>query len=270
MTQHLLFLLLYVGVFLPSYSYRQTATTVLSLPLTLLTASSSSASSSGLGLPTHSLSLFIQKMIVDDASSNKQAAATLSAAASAAAGGRCRRGSFIVLEGVDRCGKSTQVQRLVTRLVNLGFAATARRFPDRTTATGQVIDRYLTSSSSSAGGSLSDQAVHLLFSANRWEASSDLVATLRRGTHVVCDRYAASGVAFSAAKGNPAMTPAWCRAPDVGLPAPDAVVFLDMDPAAAARRGGYVSHIIMCLCWMATTACSLIPLSTILFSCPLS
>jgi dTMP kinase len=38
------------------------------------------------------------------------------------------------------------------------------RFPDRTTSLGQMIDAYLKSSID-----LNDQAVHLMFSANRWE-----------------------------------------------------------------------------------------------------
>lgn len=31
----------------------------------------------------------------------------------------------------------------------------------------------------------------------------------------------------------------WCRAPDIGLPAPDIVLFLDIAPAKAKERGGY-------------------------------
>jgi dTMP kinase len=53
---------------------------------------------------------------------------------------------------------------------------------------------------------------------------------------VLCDRYAFSGVVFSAAKGLPL---AWCRAPDVSLPAPDLTLFLDLAPEQAAVRGGY-------------------------------
>lgn len=147
-----------------------------------------------------------------------------------------RRGSFIVLEGVDRCGKTTQVARLVQKCLSVGLAATAWRFPDRTTATGKLIDQYLTSSSSKAAPPLSDQSIHLLFSANRWDAAAALSATLQSGTHVICDRYAASGVAFSSAK--PGLSIAWCQAPDRGLPAPDAIVFLDLDPTEAAARGG--------------------------------
>lgn len=53
------------------------------------------------------------------------------------------------------------------------------------------------------------------------------------------DRYAYSGVAFTAAKGLPGLGADWCRAPDAGLPAPDAVVFLSLSAEAAAARGGY-------------------------------
>lgn len=53
------------------------------------------------------------------------------------------------------------------------------------------------------------------------------------------DRYAYSGVAFTAAKGAPGLDRAWCMAPDAGLPAPDAVFFLNLTVEQAAARGGY-------------------------------
>ena len=53
---------------------------------------------------------------------------------------------------------------------------------------------------------------------------------------VICDRYAFSGIAFSASKGLPYE---WCRSPDIGLPAPDLTLFLDISPEKARERGGY-------------------------------
>ena len=44
-----------------------------------------------------------------------------------------KRGAFILLEGVDRCGKTTQVSLLVKHLLTLSIATVAYRFPDRTT-----------------------------------------------------------------------------------------------------------------------------------------
>jgi dTMP kinase len=148
-----------------------------------------------------------------------------------------RRGAFIVLEGVDRCGKTTQSALLLKKLVSLGIAAVAMRFPDRTTPVGQLINSYLTS-----GSELDDHAIHLLFSANRWEAAPKLTEVLSQGTTIVCDRYAHSGVAFSSAKVNDQneaiMSMDWCKSSDVGLPAPDAVIFLDLAQEEAERRGG--------------------------------
>jgi dTMP kinase len=66
---------------------------------------------------------------------------------------------------------------------------------------------------------------------------------LLAGTAVVCDRYAFSGIAFSASKvdsnGAPILPFEWCRNPDVGLPAPDLVLFFDITPEKARERGGY-------------------------------
>lgn len=59
------------------------------------------------------------------------------------------------------------------------------------------------------------------------------------GAHVVVDRYAYSGVAYSAAKNVAGMGRQWCAAPDAGLIAPDAVIFLEVLPQAAGAR--YVS-----------------------------
>jgi dTMP kinase len=79
-----------------------------------------------------------------------------------------------------------------------------------------------------------------LFSANRWEVAPKLTsALLQEGQHVVCDRYAYSGVAFSSAKESLQDDLEWCRSCDVGLPAPDAVIFLDLTQEQAEQRGGY-------------------------------
>jgi dTMP kinase len=140
-----------------------------------------------------------------------------------------QRGALIVLEGLDRCGKTTQTAMLQQRL---GNDAVLLRFPNRATATGQLIDQYLQSSND-----LDDRSIHLLFSANRWEACDEICRLLACGRTVICDRYAYSGVAFSSAKG---LDMEWCKAPDRGLPAPDCVLFLDVSQDEAERRGGYV------------------------------
>ncbi|XP_054812967.1 thymidylate kinase isoform X2 [Prosopis cineraria] len=141
------------------------------------------------------------------------------------------RGSLIVLEGLDRSGKSSQSSRLVSYLEGQGVSAELWRFPDRCTNVGQMISAYLSNTSQ-----LDDRAIHLLFSANRWEKRSLMETKLKAGTTLIVDRYSYSGVAFSSAKG---LDIEWCKAPEVGLFAPDAVIFLDISPEKAAERGGY-------------------------------
>ncbi|KAJ2893633.1 thymidylate kinase [Zalerion maritima] len=145
------------------------------------------------------------------------------------------RGSLIVLEGLDRSGKTTQVKLLEQRFVEAGRSSVkVMRFPDRTTPIGQMIDGYLRRQSE-----MDDHSVHLLFSANRWEAAKNIHALLSSGTTVICDRYYLSGMVYSTAKGNPSLPLAWARNPEVGLPRPDIVLFLDLDEETARGRGGW-------------------------------
>jgi len=152
------------------------------------------------------------------------------------------RGAFVLFEGCDRCGKTTQSNMIVDFLNSKYGAGSAvwLKFPgqhsvslflqtpgfffwnltDRTTEIGKMINSYLTNTLD-----MDDKCLHLLFSANRWEAvsafSSLLVVNsvwvfdnsfsffshrkkirslLEQGTTIVVDRYAYSGVAFSATK----------------------------------------------------------------------
>ncbi|KAF8327334.1 thymidylate kinase [Amanita rubescens] len=151
-----------------------------------------------------------------------------------------KRGAFIVIEGLDRSGKSTQSSAILARLHEHGIPAKLIKFPDRTTPIGKMIDAYLRSQSD-----LDDRAIHLLFSANRWELATSIQQTLTasldadttpKPTILLADRYAFSGIAFSHAKGLPYT---WCRAPDISLPSPDLTLFLDISPEHARKRGGY-------------------------------
>lgn len=68
--------------------------------------------------------------------------------------------------------------------------------------------------------------------------SSTIKSQLAAGTMIICDRYAYSGLAFSVAK-NTGLSYEWCLNPDIGLPAPDVVFFLDVSPEVARKRGGF-------------------------------
>lgn len=140
------------------------------------------------------------------------------------------RGKLILIEGLDRTGKSTQCERLRTRITNSELI----KFPDRSTPIGQLINRYLTESDFK----LPDQSIHLLFSANRWELNQDIINKLiEEGKTVILDRYIYSGIAYSAAKGIDGMDLNWCSDCDRGLVSPDLTIFLANKHSNESRDG---------------------------------
>ncbi|KAI8944059.1 thymidylate kinase-domain-containing protein [Xylaria longipes] len=144
------------------------------------------------------------------------------------------RGAFIVFEGMDRAGKTTQAKLLQLRCIESGREVKFMRFPDRTTPIGQMIDSYL-----KGQADIEDHVIHLLFSANRWEAAQKIKTELEAGHTIICDRFYHSGIVYSAAKQLSSLSLSWAKAPEVGLPRPDMVLFLDLEESVARSRGGW-------------------------------
>lgn len=142
------------------------------------------------------------------------------------------RGALIVFEGCDRSGKTTQCQKLMNRLQQQGAPVYSIKFPDRLTPIGNILNKYL-----ECKADISSHALHLLFSANRWETMPKMIDKMSEGVHLIVDRYAYSGVAFSATK--PGMNIDWCKQADKGIIKPDVVIFLDVDLLSIQNREGF-------------------------------
>lgn len=84
------------------------------------------------------------------------------------------RGAFIVFEGLDRSGKSTQSIELTKFLISKGFDAKHLRFPDRETNTGKKLSEYLGNATE-----IDDIMVHKLFSENRREKAYEQLVLSR-------------------------------------------------------------------------------------------
>jgi dTMP kinase len=145
------------------------------------------------------------------------------------------RGAFVVLEGGDGCGKSTQAKLLVSRLRDLGREVVATREPGATEAGASIRSLVL------GGGDLDPRAEALLIAADRAEHVAEVIRpALERGAVVVSDRYIPSslayqGVARSLGVDEIARLSEWATG---GL-VPDLVVVLDVPASeAAARRAG--------------------------------
>jgi dTMP kinase len=142
------------------------------------------------------------------------------------------RGVFVVLEGGDGCGKSTQAAILVARLRELGREVVATREPGATAA-GAGIRRLVL-----GGGDLDPRAEALLIAADRAEHVAEVIRpALARGAVVVSDRHVPSSLAYQGvARGLGVEEVARLSEWATGGLQPDLVVVLDVDPAAAAAR----------------------------------
>jgi dTMP kinase len=145
------------------------------------------------------------------------------------------RPAFVVLEGGDGCGKSTQAQILVARLRSLGREVVATREPGATPAGAEIRALVL------GGGDLDARAEALLIAADRAEHVAEVIRpALARGAVVVSDRYVPSSLAYQGvARGLGVEEVARLSEWATGGLDPDLVVVLDVDPeAAAGRRAG--------------------------------
>lgn len=109
------------------------------------------------------------------------------------------RGLFIVFEGIDRIGKTTQVELLKEYLNNeYNIPSEIQTFPDRNSESGKILNSLLQGKTK-----LNLNSSHLLFSFNRWEKQEEIEKLLKKGVNLLVDRYAFSGVIYSMVQGYP-------------------------------------------------------------------
>jgi dTMP kinase len=145
-----------------------------------------------------------------------------------------RRGLFLVLEGLDGAGTTTQASRLCGWLAARGRKAHLTAEPSRGPI-GTEIRHVLSGRLRGAGGGEFDpRALALLFAADRLDHwASEIRPQLEEGHDVVSDRYVLSSLAYQAVSTGDA---AWVAALNAKAPAPDLTLFLRVRPAVALRR----------------------------------
>jgi len=148
------------------------------------------------------------------------------------------RGWFLILDGVDGCGKTTQAALLVRALAaRAGREAPLHLREPGSTALGERLRALLLD----RGQRIGPAVEALLFAAARRQMLDELVEpALAAGRDVVCERFHPSTFAYQGAAGGVgtervmALLEAWA-----GDPRPDLVVILDLPvDEALARRGG--------------------------------
>jgi dTMP kinase len=147
-----------------------------------------------------------------------------------------RGARFVVLDGVDGCGKSTQAQLLVERLARTRARAPLHLREPGGTAAGEALRELVLA----RRFDLDPGVELLLFAAARRQMLREKVEpALREGRDVVCERFHPSTFAYQACAGGlPEREVLELLERWAGSPEPDLVVLLELDPREAARRRG--------------------------------
>jgi dTMP kinase len=147
------------------------------------------------------------------------------------------RGRFIVIEGIDGAGTTTQVRRLVAELRSRNIQASETREPTDGPV-GMLLRQVLRGRLVSASGAApSWQELGLLFAADRLDhAASELHPRLAAGSWLISDRYDYSSVAYQSASAGDVSVIPWLRELNRHAPRPDLTVVVDVSPDVARAR----------------------------------
>ncbi len=149
---------------------------------------------------------------------------------------------LIVIDGLDGSGKATQTKRLCEALCEAGFRARTLSFPDYESDGSAAVRMYL-------GGQLGDSPDDVnAYAASSFYAVDRVVSYLnswgkdyRTYDYIIADRYVTSNIIHQMAKLKAEERDgynAWLFDYEyhrLGIPEPDLVIFLDVDPAVSQR-----------------------------------
>lgn len=149
------------------------------------------------------------------------------------------KGRFVVLEGIDGSGTTTQVARLANRLRAAHVPVRATREPSDGPM-GTVVRQVLTGRIVVPGGRAPGWAtMALLFAADRMDhVESEIEPFVTEGGIMLSDRYDASSLAYQSVSSGAESREAveWIRSLNRYARRPDLTIVLDLLPDLAAER----------------------------------
>lgn len=144
------------------------------------------------------------------------------------------KGKLIVLDGLDGCGKSTQLDLAESYLKDLGLNCRAISFPNYDTLSGQLVECYLRGIIPCEGRN-GGYSASVLYAVDRYVSYvTDWKDFYEAGGIVLAGRYTTSNAIYQLSK----IPPRECgdylswlfdfEYNKLGIPEPDEVIFLDM------------------------------------------
>jgi dTMP kinase len=145
-----------------------------------------------------------------------------------------RRGKFITFEGLDGCGKSTQMELLARSLRKQDLPVTVTREPGGTAA-GEKIRGLLLDTRTAGLAPMAELA--LMFAARAQHAEEVILPALAAGQIVLCDRFTDSSEAYQGGGRRLGSKPVHdLHHALVGDLQPDLTILMDSDVAASVDR----------------------------------
>lgn len=144
-----------------------------------------------------------------------------------------KKGRFIVFEGLDGAGKTTQIELLANRLRGEGRRVYCTAEPTESVSGGLLRDALGGISRRSAGEMAALFVLDRIF--HNVNPVNGIQKMLADGFDVICDRYYYSSMAYQGSETDPE----WVRRMNLDCPEilrPDVCIFLDLTPAQSMER----------------------------------
>ena len=155
-------------------------------------------------------------------------------------------GKLIVIEGLDGCGKSTQLQLLPEKLAEKGINVKSVSFPDYESDSSALIKMYLAGEFGSKPSDVNAYAASTFYAVDRFASfKTNWGEFYKNGGTVVAGRYTTSNAVHQASKLDSSLWEdflSWLydfEYNKIGIPKPDMVIFLDMPTEVSQKLLGH-------------------------------
>ncbi|NIQ05532.1 MAG: dTMP kinase [Candidatus Korarchaeota archaeon] len=138
------------------------------------------------------------------------------------------KGILIAIEGIDGCGKTTQVRRLKKKLTKRGFDTKVVKEPTKGTYGREIRDILRGKKEADQ-----DELLKLFIMDRKENVNENVLPSLKEGKIVIADRYFVSTLAYQ--KGNKRSFEKILEAHKFA-PLPELVVIIDVSPEIAINR----------------------------------
>ena len=137
--------------------------------------------------------------------------------------------TFIVIDGIDGCGKSSHAKALVKYLKQQGRNAIFLKEPTTESPAGKERAGALRSEKRPPP----EEELRLFIEDRRWDVENRINPAMNEGKDIVMDRYYYSTMAYQGARGMDIET---IRKMNSFAPVPDIAIILDIEPELAVER----------------------------------